>query len=224
MMHAADIIVTKAGPGTITEAMACGLPIILTGAVPGQEEGNVAFVVEHDLGVLARSPASVVSALRGLLEPDSPRLEELRANVRRMSRPGAAFDIAKLIFDRLPPPGAPAVWPRVRRPRAARLAAASGSRVGAAPLGHRGLRPLSPRVRAVSVPMSRLALTDASPAWTRRRRAEPASPPRSRTSYHPTPQPTAAPGGPGERAIVTAEGDSTWQTSIMAARRSSRAS
>lgn len=158
MMHAADIIVTKAGPGTITEAMACGLPIILTGAVPGQEEGNVAFVVEHDLGVLARSPASVVSALRGLLEPDSPRLEELRANVRRMSRPGAAFDIAKLIFDRLPPPGAPAVWPRVRRPRAARLAAASGSRVGAAPQGHRGLRPLSPRVRAVSVPMSRLAL------------------------------------------------------------------
>src|SRR5205807_10384218 len=44
MMCASDVIVTKAGPGTICEAMACNLPIILSGYVPGQEEGNVTYV------------------------------------------------------------------------------------------------------------------------------------------------------------------------------------
>ena len=40
-MTAADIIVTKAGPGTIAEAMIKGLPVLLTSFLPGQEEGNV---------------------------------------------------------------------------------------------------------------------------------------------------------------------------------------
>lgn len=115
LMHAADIIVTKAGPGTITEAMACELPIVLTGAIPGQEEGNIDFVLQHDLGILARSPGAVVAALRELLTPGSPRLETLRANVRRMSRPEASFDIARLILKHLPNPDATSVWQRGRR-------------------------------------------------------------------------------------------------------------
>jgi 1,2-diacylglycerol 3-beta-galactosyltransferase len=115
LMHAADVIVTKAGPGTIMEAMACGLPIVLTGAIPGQEEGNVEFVVEHDVGVLARSPGAVVDALREILAPGSPRLEELRANARALSRPEAAFDIARLILKHLPDSAAASPWQRVRR-------------------------------------------------------------------------------------------------------------
>lgn len=145
LMHAADVIVTKAGPGTITEAMACGLPIILSGAIPGQEEGNVDYVLRNDLGTLARTPASVVSALRELLQADSPRLAELRANIRRVSQPDASFAIAELIFRRLPPPGAPSAWPRTRRKRSSQL-------------GHRGLRPLPLRLRGVPIPVSRLAL------------------------------------------------------------------
>lgn len=40
-MVAADILVTKAGPGTIAEAAAVGLPIMVTSHLPGQEAGNV---------------------------------------------------------------------------------------------------------------------------------------------------------------------------------------
>jgi 1,2-diacylglycerol 3-beta-galactosyltransferase len=50
-MAAADILVTRAGPGTISEACAAGVPFILfnainaINAIPAQEEGNVAVVV-----------------------------------------------------------------------------------------------------------------------------------------------------------------------------------
>ena len=70
-MHASDVIVTKAGPGTICEALACELPIILSGYVPGQEEGNVEFVVSNHVGTLAQSPIELVDTLRGLLKPGS---------------------------------------------------------------------------------------------------------------------------------------------------------
>jgi 1,2-diacylglycerol 3-beta-galactosyltransferase len=41
LMHAADFIVCKAGGLIITESLACGLPLILYEALPGQEVGNV---------------------------------------------------------------------------------------------------------------------------------------------------------------------------------------
>ena len=43
-MRASDFIVTKAGPGTIAEALNAELPIILYSKLPGQEDGNVTFV------------------------------------------------------------------------------------------------------------------------------------------------------------------------------------
>lgn len=46
-MTACDMIVTKAGPGTIAESFICGLPVLLNGFVPCQEEGNVPFVVKN---------------------------------------------------------------------------------------------------------------------------------------------------------------------------------
>ena len=46
-MTACDMIVSKAGPGTIAESFICGLPVLLNGFVPCQEEGNVPFVVKN---------------------------------------------------------------------------------------------------------------------------------------------------------------------------------
>merc|ERR1719195_602820 len=49
-MSAADCLVTKAGPGTIAEAMTKSLPCLLTSFVPGQEEGNLTFLKENSAG------------------------------------------------------------------------------------------------------------------------------------------------------------------------------
>ena len=50
-MVATDVLVSKAGPGTIAEAAASlSLPVMLTSFLPGQEEGSVDYVVEGKFG------------------------------------------------------------------------------------------------------------------------------------------------------------------------------
>ena len=121
MMHAADVIVTKAGPGTICEALACDLPIILSGYVPGQEEGNVDFVTENDTGVLAHDSVEMIDALRRLIKPGSQIMRQQLENARRISRPRASFDIVSHILSYLPAPGEPGIWQRTNIPVTARL-------------------------------------------------------------------------------------------------------
>jgi 1,2-diacylglycerol 3-beta-galactosyltransferase len=45
IMDASDIIITKGGPGAIFEALAKELPMIITSWLPGQEEGNIKYVL-----------------------------------------------------------------------------------------------------------------------------------------------------------------------------------
>jgi len=104
LMRAADLIVTKAGPSSVVEAINAGLPIVLSSALPGQEEGNVRFVVDNGAGLWAPGPQKVVAAVRQLLEGDSPQLAEAAANARRLARPEAAMDIADEIVKLLPEP------------------------------------------------------------------------------------------------------------------------
>lgn len=95
-MRAADYIVTKAGPGTISEALNAHLPIILYSKLPGQEDGNVTFVVEEGAGVWAPTPQLVVRALtRWISRPqEKARVVETCA---KLARPEAARLIARCI-------------------------------------------------------------------------------------------------------------------------------
>src|SRR5258706_127062 len=127
--RAADVVVTKAGPGTICEAIACGLPILLTGAIPGQEEGNLDYVRESGLGEVATTPAALVTALRRLLQPADPRLAMWRENARRHNHAGASLDIARFVLSLLPAVGAPSAWEA--RPRQLPVPRLAGHGAGA---------------------------------------------------------------------------------------------
>jgi 1,2-diacylglycerol 3-beta-galactosyltransferase len=95
-MQAADILVTKAGPGTISEAFIAGLPVILYSRLPGQEDGNVGYVVSNGAGVWAPRPEAVVAALANwIYNPDLH--EQAAAACLRLARPGAAREIARLL-------------------------------------------------------------------------------------------------------------------------------
>jgi 1,2-diacylglycerol 3-beta-galactosyltransferase len=96
-LRAADIAVTKAGPGTIAEAMACGTPLLLTSYVPGQERGNVGFVVDTGSGRWVPGLREMVDAVRELAAPGSPALTAMRAELRHAARPAAAVRIADLV-------------------------------------------------------------------------------------------------------------------------------
>ena len=114
MMRASDVIVTKAGPGTISEALACGLPIILSGYVPGQEEGNVDYVIKSDVGMLALEPIELVDGLRHLVKPGSAVMRRQSTNAKRLSRPEASFDIARCILSYLPAVSKSVAWQAVQ--------------------------------------------------------------------------------------------------------------
>jgi 1,2-diacylglycerol 3-beta-galactosyltransferase len=139
LMRASDVVATKAGPGSISEAMACGLPIVLTGYIPGQEEGNVDYVVSNHIGVLARTPEKLTAAVRSMLVPGSDMLAEMRANIQRLRYPRASFDIAKLILSYVPTATATSVWANVPRSQRGRLSRAISRRRHSAMRGARQL-------------------------------------------------------------------------------------
>lgn len=95
-MRAADILVTKAGPSTISEAFIVGLPIVLFDCIPGQEDGNVQYVVRHGAGAWAPHPDQVVAVLRDWLS-DPERRRQAAAASKRLARPEAAGQIADLL-------------------------------------------------------------------------------------------------------------------------------
>ena len=95
-MRASDFIVTKAGPGTIAEALNAELPIILYSKLPGQEDGNVTFVEEEGVGVWAPKPQEVVRALTRWIMRPAERKQAVE-NCRRAARPEAARKIARII-------------------------------------------------------------------------------------------------------------------------------
>ncbi|MBK9924368.1 MAG: galactosyldiacylglycerol synthase [Anaerolineales bacterium] len=99
-MRAADYIVTKAGPGTIAEALNAELPIILYSKLPGQEDGNVTFVQEEGAGVWAPVPREVVRTLTRWISRPAER-QKVIENCRRAGKPEAARTIAKTIGDML---------------------------------------------------------------------------------------------------------------------------
>jgi 1,2-diacylglycerol 3-beta-galactosyltransferase len=101
LMRAASVLVTKAGPGTISEACASGCPLVLYGAIPGQETGNVAFVTNGRAGVWAPSPLAVTAALHAwLIGRDAPAALRRASNAAlRLGRPNAAQDIAMRILN-----------------------------------------------------------------------------------------------------------------------------
>jgi 1,2-diacylglycerol 3-beta-galactosyltransferase len=97
-MRAADLLVTKAGPTTISEASIMGLPMVLSGALPGHERPNVDYVVQAGAGVWAPTPRQVVRAVRELLPPASPALARMAARARSLAQPEAAQRVAQALW------------------------------------------------------------------------------------------------------------------------------
>ncbi|KAK6158716.1 hypothetical protein DH2020_006030 [Rehmannia glutinosa] len=92
-MGACDCIITKAGPGTIAEAMIRGLPIILNDYIAGQEAGNVPYVVENGCGKFSKSPKEIAKIVYQWFGPKQDELMTMSQNALRLARPDAVFKI-----------------------------------------------------------------------------------------------------------------------------------
>ncbi|EFJ50227.1 hypothetical protein VOLCADRAFT_58564, partial [Volvox carteri f. nagariensis] len=96
-MGACDTIITKAGPGTIAEALISGLPILLNGNVPCQEEGNIPYVLENRVGAFETRPDRIAAIIATwLLEGGEEQRAEFAAMAKRakaLGRPKAVYRI-----------------------------------------------------------------------------------------------------------------------------------
>jgi 1,2-diacylglycerol 3-beta-galactosyltransferase len=99
-MRAADIMVTKAGPGSISEAFICGLPLLLYSRLPGQEDGNVDYVVENGAGVWAPRVRDALAVLRQWVNDPVAREQAAQASAK-LARPDASRQIARLIAEQV---------------------------------------------------------------------------------------------------------------------------
>lgn len=103
LMRAADVIITKAGPSTLSEALVCGLPIVISGYVPGQEEGNVRYIVNHQAGYFLSNPATELGALlASRFADDGEGMAATTLNASALGRPDAAREAARLVLGLCP--------------------------------------------------------------------------------------------------------------------------
>jgi 1,2-diacylglycerol 3-beta-galactosyltransferase len=99
LMGAADVFITKAGPGSISEAFIAKLPLILFGYIPGQEESNVRYIQERNAGVYEPNPEQIAHLLLKWLEPGQPALAQMIDNSANLARPEASLTIARRVYD-----------------------------------------------------------------------------------------------------------------------------
>jgi processive 1,2-diacylglycerol beta-glucosyltransferase len=89
LMAACDIVVGKGGGLTITESLAMGRPMVLIGAVPGQETKNVRVVLKRKAAKLARSISDAANHVRRF-QKDPALYDETRRAIDLLRRPQAA--------------------------------------------------------------------------------------------------------------------------------------
>jgi 1,2-diacylglycerol 3-beta-galactosyltransferase len=95
-LRCADVVIAKAGPGTIAEAACCGAPLLLTSHLPGQERGNARLVAEAAAGRYAPRRRQMLRDLDELRR-NPVTLEAMRAASARLGRPGAGDAVAALL-------------------------------------------------------------------------------------------------------------------------------
>jgi processive 1,2-diacylglycerol beta-glucosyltransferase len=95
LMAVSDLLITKPGGLTAAEALAAGLPMILTHPIPGPEERHVRYLAEHGVALHAETLNDIPRLTSHLLSsPDE--LGEMRRRARDGSRPDAAHAIAQV--------------------------------------------------------------------------------------------------------------------------------
>ena len=96
MMDAADILVSKPGGLTVSEALAKKLPMVVVNPIAGHEERNLEFLLNCGLAVSATKTFPLDEAVNLLLSIPRRR-EEMRRAIETVAKPHALEDICQFI-------------------------------------------------------------------------------------------------------------------------------
>lgn len=95
MMAVADLIISKPGGLTTSEALALGKPLFILNPIPGQEMANSDFLLERGAAAKANRVEDLPFRIDRLL--GSPKLTDMAASARALGRPDAAPAICTLV-------------------------------------------------------------------------------------------------------------------------------
>ncbi|WP_312423306.1 MGDG synthase family glycosyltransferase [Anaerospora hongkongensis] len=97
LMADADLLVTKPGALTCSEALAAGLPMVLVNAIPGQEEENARHLAQNGAAIWAEEKSQLNRTVQQLLA-NPLLLQAMREQAQRMGRPDAARQIVRQLI------------------------------------------------------------------------------------------------------------------------------
>lgn len=96
-MRACDVLFTKPGGLTSTEAIVANVPLVHTSPIPGCENANASFFLKHKMSIYDEDIDLLVKKGLELLYDDK-KLEEMLASQRKYAKPSAAKDICEFII------------------------------------------------------------------------------------------------------------------------------
>jgi len=97
LTEASDLIITKPGGLTTSEALAKNLPMIIIHPIPGQETKNTDFLLQQGVALRAEDGDDVAVIVQELFS-NSVKLDEMRKKADLIKKPDSAMDIAQLIL------------------------------------------------------------------------------------------------------------------------------
>ena len=99
LMMSSDIAFTRGSPNVMMESIACNVPLVITSALPGQEEGNPAFAEKHNLGVVCTDIKNMQNIISDLLANNGQKLKEIKSSQRCYTNPNVAKNIVDFILN-----------------------------------------------------------------------------------------------------------------------------
>ena len=104
LMAVSDLILTKPGGLTTSEALAMGKPLFVLNPIPGQEAANSDFLLERGAAVKVNRMEDLPFRIEQLL--GSQKLSGLAKAAKSLGRPQSALDVCQEVYQRLSARGA----------------------------------------------------------------------------------------------------------------------
>ncbi|NLG24142.1 MAG: glycosyltransferase [Clostridiales bacterium] len=102
-MMRSDLVIARGSPNSLMEAVVCNVPVLITGALPGQEADNPSLMERHHLGVMCPSPSAVKRVVSDLVADGGAQLKDIIRAQREYRNFDNAKNIADLVYREIRP-------------------------------------------------------------------------------------------------------------------------
>ena len=96
LMEVSDVIVTKAGGMTTTEALVKNLPMLIANPIPGHEQMNTDYLVKKGAAIEIKKYSQIYRTINKLVDSENG-LKNMKEAIKKIAKPNSAVDIAKLV-------------------------------------------------------------------------------------------------------------------------------